>query len=102
MERCVLKRGISRREPSLVARRATVAPSTSHPPWRSRLWRLVSVYGSVSGGLDGLCAAAEEMCKVFELVARCKGPMGAVDGYKTYPPTIRKPTDPHLFHHGIP
>ena len=29
------------------------------------------------GGLDGPCAAAEEVRKVFVLAARCRGPMGA-------------------------
>ena len=28
------------------------------------------------GGLDGPCAAAEEVRKVFVLAARCRGPMG--------------------------
>jgi hypothetical protein len=37
------------------------------------LYQLVAVWG----GLDGPCAAAEEVRKVFVLVTRCRGPMGA-------------------------
>jgi hypothetical protein len=46
-------------------------------PWGRRLQSLVSAGGSVAGGLDCPLTVEDEVRKVFVLMARCRGAIGA-------------------------